>query len=99
MIRPFVDTKPHMLIEPFRKRVLFVYRQFADRIVLHPILDQLSPQPFSPLFRRKKQHFQFLPLNPHKRDGKVVLVFSNDQMRNSVQGLGDILFNFFYFAR
>ena len=42
--------KAHMLIKAFRKRVLLIDRQFTDRMIFYPILNQLSPQSFSLFF-------------------------------------------------
>ena len=63
-----VCFKTHMRIKSDRLRILFVYGQLSDSIVLNAILEHLLSNAVSTFLRCKKQHLQATVLNAHKRN-------------------------------
>ena len=75
--------------------ILLVYRQFCDAVVLDAELKKLSPQSFAPLRRGEEKHFQPSVLDAHKGDRGARLLFSDHQMGNAAEGLGDVFLDLF----
>lgn len=80
LIRSLMDLKSHVFIKAQGQRILFIHSQLVDEIHFFSIFQQFFAKAFSSFFTRHEQHFQFLPVNPHKADRKFVFIFHNNKM-------------------
>lgn len=93
-VRSLVGDKTHMGVEADGLRVLLIDGDFPDSAAANPVCQQPSAQPGSPFLRQEKEHFQALPVYPHKADWMAAFPFGYDQTGNVAQCLGDVCTDF-----
>lgn len=90
MLRPFANLKPHVFIETFCKRILFIYRQIENGIFFYSVSEQFFAVSFPSFFVREKQHFKAPFYDAHKAHRNLIFVFYHNEMRNFTQCLKDV---------